>query len=135
MIQDQASMHTYKIITMATGLFDKVTVQNVTRIIRQGLEEDDKWENFREYLRTRLVQELGDCFMCAVDVMGKSYFINVFSSGKKNILIGAKYQEMGNLKDIASYAVAKDISEEDVESLGIPRSLHRDIKNYISCTR
>ena len=135
MIQYQVSMHTYKILPMATGLFDQVTVQNITRIIRQGLEEDDKWENFREYLRTRLVQEVGDCFMCGVDVMGKSYFINVFSSGKKNILIGAKYQQMVNLKDIASYAVAKDISEEDIESLGIPRSLHGDVKKYVSCTR
>ena len=72
--------------------------------------------------------------MCGVDVMGKSYFINVYSSGQKNILIGAKYQEMVTLKDIAAYAVAKDLSEDDVEGLQIPKSLHGDIKNYTSCT-
>ena len=130
------SMHTYKLITMATGFFDNETVEIVMKLVKKGLEEDDNWETFRLYFRRRLSEELGDCFMCGVDAMGKSFFINVFSHGKKNILIGAKYQKMDSLKDIAAYTVAKNISEaEDVECLEIPTSLFEDVKIYIDCTR
>ena len=33
-------MHAYKIITMATGLFDESTVQKVNSILKEGLEDD-----------------------------------------------------------------------------------------------
>eukprot|EP00092_Neocalanus_flemingeri_P001348 GFUD01001439.1.p1 GENE.GFUD01001439.1~~GFUD01001439.1.p1 ORF type:complete len:130 (-),score=24.54 GFUD01001439.1:110-499(-) len=129
-------MHTFKIITMATGRFDNLTVQHVLNIVRQGLEEDDKWEHFRLYFKKRLTEVLGNSFMCGVDAMGKSFFINVFSCGMKNILIGAKYQEMVTLKDIAAYTVARYISkDEHIDSLGIPKSLYEDVRNYIGCTR
>ena len=121
---------------MATGLFDELTVKTVINILKEGLKKDDSWEKLRVYFRIRLVQELGDRFMCGVDEMGKSFFINVFSEGKKNILIGAKYQEMVTLKDIAAYTVAKEMStDDDLDCLGIPISLHEDVRNYIGCTR
>eukprot|EP00092_Neocalanus_flemingeri_P004108 GFUD01004420.1.p1 GENE.GFUD01004420.1~~GFUD01004420.1.p1 ORF type:complete len:130 (-),score=24.77 GFUD01004420.1:73-432(-) len=119
---------------MATGRFDNLTVQHVLSIVREGLQENDTLEHFS--FKKRLNEVLGNSFMSGVDAMGKSFFINVFSCGMKNILIGAKYQEMVTLKDIAAYTVAKDISNDDhVDSLGIPKSLYEDVRNYIGCTR
>ena len=133
---DTVTMYTYKILTMDSGLFDDSTQQKVVNIVKEGLEEDDTWEKFRLHLKTKLVQELGDSFMCGVDDMGKSFFITVFSGqGKKNILIGAKYQEIVTLKDNAAYTVARNMSKNDVEILGIPISLHEDVENYIGCTK
>eukprot|EP00092_Neocalanus_flemingeri_P045981 GFUD01051610.1.p1 GENE.GFUD01051610.1~~GFUD01051610.1.p1 ORF type:complete len:125 (+),score=15.84 GFUD01051610.1:53-427(+) len=124
-------MHTFRIITIATGRFDNLTVQHVLNIVRQGLEEDDTWEQFRLYFKKRLTEVLGNSFMCGVDAMGKSFFINVFSSDMKNILI-----EMVTLKDIAAYTVAGHISkDEHIDSLAIPKSLCEDVRNYIGCTR
>ena len=134
-------MHTYRIMTLATGLFDEMTVGIVAHIVRQGLEEDDRRPQFKMYCRRRVAQEL-DSFRCEVDATGhgpdmvKSYFINVWKngSGKKHILMGAEYIEMVNLSDMAAYAIAKEILEDDVEHLVIPETLQEHILKYIGCT-
>ena len=129
-------MYTYKILTMDSGQFEDSVRQKVINIVKESLEEDDTWENLRLNFKTKLVQELGDSFMCGVDDMGKSFFITIFSGqGKKNILIGAKYQEIVTLKDIAAHAVARNMSKNDIEGLGIPISLYVDVEKYIGCTK
>ena len=129
-------MHTFKIILLATGNFDSVTVQHVVNVVRQQLEEDDTYDVFEKNFKIELVKQLDDSFMCAVNDMNTSYFINVFSRGRKNILIRAQRQKMVTLKDIAAYAVGRDVSEEDdVEILGIPVSLYKDVRHFMGCTR
>ena len=127
-------MHSYKILTMSKGLFDDLTVKLVIDILRRGLKEDDLWDSFELFFRTRLVEEMGDHFMCGLNDMGSFYFINVFSRGRKNIMIRATRLKMVTLKDIAAYTVGRDISEEDdVHTLGIPISLYGDVKKYVGC--
>ena len=124
-------MHSYKIITLDTGFFDESTVRIVQRILKDGLKKDDKWEAFRNYVKSNLLKEIGDYLMCAVDMMGRSYFINVYACGKKNILIGVKYLEMETLRDLAACKVAKHLGvKSDIHHLEIPPSLHGYIRNF-----
>ena len=128
--------YTYKLVILNRGLFDDLTVKRVKNILKQELHEDDSRDSLRTNFKSRLVEELGDHFMCNVNPMGSSYFINVFSRGRKIIQISAERRAISlSLKDIAAYAVGRELSEaEDVKFLDIPDSVHEDVKYFIGCS-
>merc|ERR1712241_672881 len=60
-----------------------------------------------------------------LDLMGQSYYLNVYVEGKKLLVISATYVSFNTLRDVALYNLVK--INVQVEDLRIPDTLKEDV--------
>merc|ERR1711874_184510 len=91
-------------------------------------KKDGQSKEIKTFMNDKLPDLIKKRFILWCDPMGKSYFLNIFVPGRKNIVMSGAFWSLDSLKNITSYNIAKRMEiNTDVKELEIPEALKPDI--------
>ena len=131
-------MHTYQ-LTSLTSLVDLTTLTIVEKMVEEGLDLNDNWDTYSDFIKRKVLSDLGrEWRLVVVDMVGKSFVITIGRGGGKRILIRAQHRDLSSLEDLSAFCIARSLGKlrvrgGGVDRLELPTLLQTRVRKYLRC--